>query len=138
MRQLDSLANRGYTDGFYTRKRASASQNYETGNSTFEVQRFVGEITAYDAASGLAEVVVKNKFSVGDSVELIVPSGNVTFTVKSINNARYGNPMDVAPGSGHVVKIPVPCDPGRFGLLAVNLSSKSASPEISVTQHPVE
>ena len=44
MQQLDALANRGYTDGFYTRKRSSASQNYETGTSVDGVQRFVGEV----------------------------------------------------------------------------------------------
>jgi len=121
MFQLDALANRGYTDGFYTRKRSSASQNYETGNSTFDAQRFVGEIVAYDAQKKLAEVIVKNKFSLGDSVELVNPGGNVTFTVDAINDARYGHAMDVAPGSGHQVRIPVPVEPDMHALLAVNL-----------------
>lgn len=121
MHQLDALANRGYTDGFYTRKRASASQNYETGSSTFEVQRFVGELCGYDDATGMAEVIVKNKFAIGDSVELIDPSGNRTFTITSINDARYGNPMEVAPGSGHIVRIPVPCAPDPHALLAINI-----------------
>ncbi len=121
MSQLDALANRGYTDGFYTRKRSSASQNYDTGNSTFDTQRFVGEIVAYDAQKKLAEVIVKNKFSLGDSVELVNPGGNVTFTVETINDARSGNPMDVAPGSGHQVRIPVPVEPDMHALLAVNL-----------------
>ena len=62
MSQLDALANRGYTDAFYTRKRASGTQNYTTGNSTFNGQRFVGEIVAYDADKKEAEVIVKNKF----------------------------------------------------------------------------
>jgi len=121
MFQLDGLANRGYTDGFYTRKRSSGTQNYETGNSTFTSQRFVGEVVAYDEATGLAEVVVKNKFSVGDSIELINPGGNHTFIVESINDARYGHPMESAPGSGHQVKIPLPVKPDERALLAVNL-----------------
>jgi putative protease len=121
MFKLDALANRGYTDGFYTRKRSSSSQNYETGNSVFNTQKFVGELSDYDAESGMAEFIVKNRFAVGDSVELISPAGNTTFTVESINDARYGNPMEVAPGSGHQVKIPVPVKPARHTLLAVNL-----------------
>lgn len=121
--QLDALANRGYTDGFYTRKRSSSSQNYETGNSQFDGQRFVGEVVGYDAENKLAEVVVKNKFSVGDSIELINPDTNTTFTLESINDARYGNPMDVAPGSGHQVKIPLPVKPDPHALLAVNLTA---------------
>ncbi len=121
--QLNMLANRGYTDGFYTRKRSSASQNYDTGSSTWTNQRFVGEVVGYDEEKELAEVVVKNKFSVGDSVELINPGGNHTFIVKSINDARYGNPMEVAPGSGHQVKIPLSVKPDMHALLAVNLSA---------------
>jgi len=121
--QLDALANRGYTDGFFTRKRSSTTQSYKTGNSTFDVQRFVGEVVGYDADKQLAEVIVKNKFSLGDSVELVNPGGNTTFTVDAINDARYGNPMEVAPGSGHQVKIPVPVKPSEHALLAVNLKS---------------
>lgn len=121
MFQLDALANRGYTDAFYSRKRASSTQNYETGSSQWLTQRFVGEVVGYEEERGLAEVIVKNKFSVGDSIELINPGGNHTFVVESINDARYGNPMDVAPGSGHQVKIPVPVKPDERALLAVNL-----------------
>jgi len=122
MFQLDTLANRGYTDGFYTRKRSSASQNYETGNSTFDAQRFVGEIVGYDEESKLAEIIVKNKFSLGDSVELVNPAGNITFAVDAIYNARDGKPMQVAPGSGHQVRIPVPVKAGAHALLAVILN----------------
>jgi putative protease len=119
--QLDALANRGYTDGFFTRKRASATQSYDSGNSHFDTQRFVGEVVGYDAAAGMAEVIVKNKFSLGDSIELVNPGGNLTFTVDAIHNARDGQPMKSAPGSGHRVRIPVPAEPDAHALLAVNL-----------------
>ena len=122
MQQLDALANRGYTDGFYTRKRSSESQNYETGSSVNDVQRFVGEVIAYDASSGTAEIEVKNKFAVGDQAELICPSGNHTFTIKAMHDARYGHAIDIAPGSNYQVKISLPMDPGPHGLLAVNLA----------------
>ncbi|HKI61749.1 MAG TPA: tRNA 5-hydroxyuridine modification protein YegQ [Mariprofundaceae bacterium] len=124
MHQLDALANRGYTDGFYTRKRASGTQNYETGSSQFVSQRFVGEIAAYDAANGMAEIAVKNKFGVGDSIELIRPDGNHTFTVERMQDARHGQSLDQAPGSGYQVKVPMPCDPGKYGLLAINLAQE--------------
>ena len=128
MHQLNALANRGYTDGFYTRKRASGTQNYETGSSQFVSQRFVGEIAAYDAASGMAEIAVKNKFGVGDSIELIRPDGNHTFTVEHMQDARHGQSLDQAPGSGYQVKVPMPCDPGKYGLLAINLEQEAAAP----------
>jgi len=121
MSQLDALANRGYTDGFYTRKRSSASQNYDTGHSNFDAQRFVGEVVGYDKEQGLAEVVVKNKFAVGDSIELVNPAGNTTFTLEAMHDARHGHAMEVAPGSGHQVRIPLPAVPDAHALLAVNL-----------------
>ncbi|MBL1352800.1 MAG: tRNA 5-hydroxyuridine modification protein YegQ [Zetaproteobacteria bacterium] len=121
MRKLDCLANRGYTDGFYQRRHTAAHQNYEQGASLRFNQRFVGELMGYDEATGLAEFDVKNKFSVGDSVELIDPKGNHTFTISNMLDTRKNKATDTAPGSGHRVKIPVPCVPSKEALLAVNV-----------------
>ncbi|MDQ6979383.1 MAG: tRNA 5-hydroxyuridine modification protein YegQ [Mariprofundaceae bacterium] len=109
---LNALANRGYTDGFYTRKRAGASQNYETGNSVFSHQRFVGEVLRWDETRQMAEVEVKNRFSIGDELELMTPAGRERFTLTSMFAARHGEEaMEVAPGSGHRVWIPLPIVP---------------------------
>jgi putative protease len=121
MQRLDVLAHRGYTDGFYTRKSKSVNQNYETGRSVISGQRFVGEIISYDAGSAEAVVVVKNKFAVGSQAELICPSGNQSFIIKAIYDDRSGDAMETVPGSGYQVKIQLPKDPGRYGLLAVTL-----------------
>ncbi|MFQ5356267.1 MAG: tRNA 5-hydroxyuridine modification protein YegQ [Mariprofundaceae bacterium] len=123
MHRLDLLANRGYTDGFFTRKRPQASQSYETGSSRFSSQRFAGEVVGYDTDTGMAEIEVKNRFAVGDSVELISPDGNQTFTITCLQDARHGRAMDVAPGSGHRVNVPVPVNVSQHALLAVNLSA---------------
>ena len=53
-------------------------QNYLSGHSVSNQQKFVGEIRSYDADKGLAEIMVKNKFAVGDSLEIISPQGNQT------------------------------------------------------------
>ena len=80
MNALSSLAHRGYTDGFFKRHNHSDYQNYDYGYSISDKQQFVGEITGRNA-QGWAEVAVKNKFSCGDSLELMTPQGNMTFTV---------------------------------------------------------
>ncbi len=129
--RLDALANRGYTDGFYTRKRASSTQNYETGSSRFVSQRFVGEIVGY--ANGLAEIEVKNRFGIGDTMELITPAGNRTFVLGTMQDARSGRAVDLAPGSGHRVRIPLDADPGESALLAVCLA-----PEAQATRDTAE
>ncbi|KJF79413.1 hypothetical protein UA70_26905, partial [Raoultella planticola] len=47
------------------------------------------------------------KFSVGDSLELMTPQGNVNFTLEHMVNAK-GEAMPVAPGDGYTVWLPVP------------------------------
>jgi putative protease len=105
MSELEHLANRGYTEGFYRRHVPSEHQNYEQGHSSNPNQQFVGEALACDG--GHMTVDVKNYFQVGDTLELISPAGNRTFTLQSIAN-RAGDAVQEAPGSGHVVTIPLP------------------------------
>lgn len=107
MNELEHLANRGYTEGFYRRHVPSEYQNYEKGVSNNSAQQFVAEATAYDKASGWLTVDVKNKFETGNSVELITPQGNLSFSIDALENNK-GTAIDVAPGSGHVVKIQAP------------------------------
>ncbi len=115
--ELENLASRGYTDGFYVRHHSQEYQNYMQGVSRGEKQQFVGEITGYDPASGLAEIDVKNKFTVGDHLELILPSGNRPFVLERMEG-RNGQPLSEAPGGGHVVRIPLPAGDYRLALLA--------------------
>jgi putative protease len=117
---LENLANRGYTDGFYQRHHTQEYQNYLSNHSDSLQQKFVGEITGYDAATGLAEVEVKNKFAVGDTLEVMAPSGNRLVTLEGMQD-RQGNPMDEAPGGGYVVRIPLPPGDYRMGLITRNL-----------------
>ncbi|MFM8342533.1 MAG: tRNA 5-hydroxyuridine modification protein YegQ [Methylomonas sp.] len=114
---LDNLANRGYTDGFYQRHHTHEHQNYISGYSKSHQQQFCGEITAYDPATGLADVSVKNKFAVGDKVEMILPNGNRDITVDAMFD-KYGNPVQEALGGGYEVRIPLPEAECQYGLLA--------------------
>ncbi|WP_417614756.1 tRNA 5-hydroxyuridine modification protein YegQ [Oceanisphaera sp.] len=104
MNTLENLAHRGYTEGFLKRHAHSDYQNYDIGHSVSTRQQFVGDITQRDG--DWVQVEVKNKFSVGDQLELMTPAGNITFTLEQLKN-RKGEHIDVAPGSGHVVFIPL-------------------------------
>ena len=121
MDDLESLASRGYTEGFYRRHLPEDYQNYERGSSRPSKQLFVGEVIERDSATGDLLIDVKNKFAVGNQIELMTPSGNYSFTLEEMHN-REGEVMDVAPGSGHIVRIPVPEDiDAGFGLLMKSL-----------------
>jgi putative protease len=67
----------------------------------------VGDVLAFDAQRGLAQVNVRNKFAVVDRLEIIHPAGNVDATLTRMENAE-GVAMDVAPGSGHTVWVDLP------------------------------
>ncbi|MBD2819182.1 tRNA 5-hydroxyuridine modification protein YegQ [Xenorhabdus sp. 42] len=106
MTTLEGLAHRGYTEGFLRRHTHDAYQTYEYGYSVSETQQFVGELTG-NRVNGLAEVTVKNKFLVGDHLELMTPSGNINFRLESMVNKK-GQTIDTAPGDGHIVYLPIP------------------------------
>ncbi|MBD2836999.1 tRNA 5-hydroxyuridine modification protein YegQ [Pseudomonas sp. JM0905a] len=106
MDDLESLANRGYTEGFLRRHVHDEYQNYEHGYSLSERQQFVGELTGV-VRQGLAEVRVKNHFAVGDRLQLMTPQGNLDFRLEALEN-RYGERKAVAPGDGHTLYLPLP------------------------------
>ncbi len=106
MDNLESLAQRGYTEGFLRRHVHDEYQNYQRGNSVSERQQFVGELTGV-RVDGLAEVKVKNRFAVGDHLELMTPRGNYHFDLHRLCD-RQQQAIEVAPGDGHVVYLPIP------------------------------
>ena len=101
---LDALASRGYTDGFYERHHTHEQQNYMRGHSENTRQQYVGNIVRWE--NGMAEIEVKNRFSVGDKLEVIHPSGNQIVDLSEMHSMN-GNALSVAPGSGHRVRIPL-------------------------------
>ena len=107
MGELEHLANRGYTEGFYRRHVPSEYQNYEKGVSNNLQQQFVGEVIACDPARGTLSVAVKNRFEQGNDLELITPAGNLPFRLEHMEDTR-GRSVEVAPGSGHQVTLPLP------------------------------
>ena len=124
MTQLEGLANRGYTEGFLRRHVHSEYQNYETGSSSFDHQQFCGEVL--ERNGDYIKIDVKNRFVVGDSLELMTPQGNIYFTLTEIKDKK-GNLIEDAKGSGHIVEIPVPADVDmRYALLIRNLPNSTA------------
>lgn len=104
--ELEGLANRGYTSGFYQRHSTHETQNYLRGHSESNRSQYVGDVTGFDAANGMAEILVKNRFQVGDRLEIIHPSGNQVVELSQMLDNK-GKPVQIAPGSGHRVKIPL-------------------------------
>ncbi|MCK3658908.1 U32 family peptidase [Pasteurellaceae bacterium Pebbles2] len=118
---LESLAHRGYTEGFLRRHTHDEYQNYDYGYSISDRQQFVGEFTGKRNEQGMAEVAVKNKFLVGDEVEMMTPKGNIIFKIEQMLNRKDEN-VDAGLGDGHFVFLNVPEDINlNYALLMRNL-----------------
>jgi len=110
--ELDNLAHRGYTDGFFERHHTKEYQNYIEGVSKHREQQFVGEITSVQG--DWAEVDIKNKLAVGDSVTFMLPDGNRIEQLADMQTLE-GAPMTEAPGGGYKVRLKLPEGAGAFG-----------------------
>ncbi|MFP3014067.1 MAG: tRNA 5-hydroxyuridine modification protein YegQ [Arsenophonus sp.] len=117
---LEGLSHRGYTEGFLRRHTHDSYQNYEHGYSISNIQQFVGEFTG-QRKNKLAEVDVKNKFSLSDNLELITPTNNIKFTLTDLFDKK-NMPIKVAPGNGHKVYLYIPKEVDlNFAILIRNL-----------------
>lgn len=114
---LEGMANRGFTEGFLRRHVPSDTQNYDTSHSLGE-QLLVGEVLSVEGAD--AYVDVKNAFAVGDTLILMKPSGNVTFTLSAMRDAQ-NEPLPRAAGAGRQVHVQLPIeltdDDAHFSML---------------------
>ncbi len=102
--ELNGLANRGYTDGFYQRHHTQEHQNYMEGVSKAHRSQYVGKVLSVQ--DGWAQVEVKNRFAVGDQIEIIHPSGNEIVKLSALRN-KHNEPIEVIGGAGHQVRIPL-------------------------------
>jgi putative protease len=114
--ELEHLSNRGYTDGFFERHASEEMQNYRQGASANVRSQFVAEITGTDLASGLTRLAVKNKFRVGDEMELLAPEGNRRFRLETLRD-KHNAPLDEVPGGGWEVLAQLPRPAGPLALL---------------------
>lgn len=93
--EIDKCTNRQFTTGFYFGKPGAEAQIY--GNSAYQKNfTYLGTVEEV-AADGRCRLEQKNKFSVGETIEVMKPDGrNLSVKVKSITDTE-GNPMESAP-----------------------------------------
>ncbi len=113
--ELSLISHRGCSTGFYFGPPGRDSQIYE--NSAYEREVcFAGRVLA-DAEGGEALVEQRNKFSVGDTLSLLLPRGeSVEFTVTSIT-AEDGEKIENAPHPRQRVRINLPKEAGEGMIL---------------------
>jgi len=116
--ELEGLSNRGYTSGLLERRPAQDYQNYLSGHSAPTRAQYVGDVIGV-RADGWAEVETKNRFAVGDRLEVIHPAGNRIVTLAAMQGTD-GRAVEVAAGNPLRVWVPLgaPADGALLARLA--------------------
>lgn len=93
--QISNCTYRQFTTGFFYGKPDENTQIYD--NNTYQKEyTYLGFAEAVDER-GFAQITQRNKFSVGETIEIMKPDGqNLSVTVKGIYD-EDGNPMESAP-----------------------------------------
>ncbi len=106
MEEISKVSHRRYTTGFLFGNPGVAGQHYE-GEIYLRSHTFVGLVKSYDQKTGLALVEQRNRFTVGDKVEILVPGGdNFKQRVVFIYDEE-GHPVTSAPHPRQLVRVPL-------------------------------
>jgi len=106
LEEISKASHREYTTGFFKGKPTGKEQNYKT-SSYIRDYDFVGLVTAYDPASGIATIEQRNRFSAGDELEVVSPRG--PFWVQKAGRMKNedGEDIEVAPHPQMTVYMPM-------------------------------
>ena len=95
MDELNRIGERDYTTGFYLGTPDATIQQYYPRKTTGNI-RFIGQVLGH-SDSGLLKIEQRNKFVLGDTVEVLMPTGeNKTLVVETLIN-EAGEAVNEAP-----------------------------------------
>lgn len=112
--EISKCTHRQYTTGFYFGKPDENAQIYDSSTYINEY-KYLGAVE--EILDGLAIIEQKNKFSVGDHIEIMKPDGrNVPVTVEKMFDGE-GNAVDSCPHSRQKVRLKLSETPEVYDLL---------------------
>lgn len=102
--ELCKASHREFTYGFYYNKPSAEDQNYQSSDYIREYS-FVGMVKGVEPETGFALVEQRNKFSIGDEIEIFGPG--VPFTKEVITEMynQEGEPVESAPHPQQIIKL---------------------------------
>lgn len=113
--EVSKASHREYTTGFYYAKPSGNEQIY-TSNSYLRTYEFVGIIIDYDVNTQIATIEQRNKFSVGDEIEIMSKSSYFCQTVEQIVDSE-GNSVESAPHAQQIIKMKVLHPVNKFDMI---------------------
>lgn len=113
--EIGKCTYREFTTGFYFHKPDSTTQIYDS-NTYVKNYTYIGTVeTVFE--DGSFQMEQKNKFTVGETIEIMKPDGrNLAVTVEEIRNEE-GEQMDSAPHPKQILKVKLSETPKAYDIL---------------------
>ena len=113
--QISNCTYRQFTTGFFFGKPSDEAQIYDS-NTYIKEYTYLGVVGECNA-DGLYAIEQRNKFSVGETIEIMKPNGdNIEATVKSIQDEE-GNQMESAPHPKQVLYVELSGRADKYDIL---------------------
>lgn len=113
--QIGCCTYRQFTTGFFFGKPSEDAQIYD--NSTYIKEYTYLGIAGEQNDAGLYQIEQRNKFSVGEQIEVMKPDGrNLSVTVKSITD-ESGTQVESAPHPKQILYIDLGCPLDKYDIL---------------------
>ena len=113
--EIGKCTYREFTTGFYFGKPTSETQIYDS-NTYVKNYIYLGTVEERDAR-GFAKIEQKNKFSVGETIEIMKPDGrNVEVTVRGITDEN-GIPQESAPHPKQILYVDLGTELSAYDIL---------------------
>lgn len=115
LEQIKSCTYRQFTTGFFYGKPSEETQIYD--NNTYEKGYTYLGIVGPKNEKGMYRVEQKNKFSVGEQIEVMKPDGcNMTVTVRGLMDEK-GEPMESCPHPQQIFYVDLGMEPDEYDIL---------------------
>jgi putative protease len=121
-KEVWAVANRDYITGFLEKNPGDQGENFRESHSGHQTHIFCGIIHIPDKSNGRIRINVRNRFEVGDELEIVSPESVISFTLDSIFTLD-GRSVAIAHGGGEDVEIKNPGNIREFSLLRKKLKS---------------
>lgn len=116
LEEISKVSHRDYTTGFLFGSPGPSGQHYE-GEIYRRSHTFVGLVRGYEQGERIALVEQRNRFAVGDEVEIMVPKGNGFKQTVTVIYDEEGNSVEAAPHPRQMVRVPVDCALPEYSII---------------------
>ena len=124
--EIAKCTYRQFTTGFYFGKPNEDTQIYD--NSTY-VNEYVYLGSVEEKKAGLAKIEQKNKFSIGDMIEIMKPDGRNIETVVEAMYDEEGNPVESCPHSKQKIWLKLSRETDVYDLLRARCRMRESGTE---------